>query len=245
MVTIRSILSLVQEGQFMTIDLKDAYLNGRIHREHHQFLRFAFLDKHFQFVALPFGLAMAPRIFTKVLGALLAVIPGNCCGALARRHLGSGVLFSTSSISYRDAVVFATFPWVEGEFGKEFSNSISNCVFPRDNNRFHVHEDFPDKGQKIKLLASCLSLQFAFCPSMAQCMEVIGLMVFSFPPKTAAALHAPSMERRPLRFVTKDKSGPPNKRLSWWTSWEHLSQGTCFLGNCDYGRQAGERFGVL
>ncbi|XP_053567293.1 uncharacterized protein LOC128657080 isoform X1 [Bombina bombina] len=45
-----------------------------IHPDHYQFLRFSFLDKHYQFVALPFCLATAPIIFSKVFCALLSVI---------------------------------------------------------------------------------------------------------------------------------------------------------------------------
>ncbi|CAJ0923427.1 unnamed protein product [Ranitomeya imitator] len=39
-----------------------------------QFLRFAVQEEHFQFVALPFGLATAPRVFTKVMAAVMAIL---------------------------------------------------------------------------------------------------------------------------------------------------------------------------
>lgn len=49
------------------LNLKDAYLTVPIHSEHKQFLRFTCQGKHFQFKTLPFGLAKAPRVFTKLL----------------------------------------------------------------------------------------------------------------------------------------------------------------------------------
>ncbi|XP_077116926.1 uncharacterized protein LOC143773335 [Ranitomeya variabilis] len=58
------------------IDLKDAYYHLPIHAEHQQYLRVAVILKgqvrHFQYVAMPFGLSMAPRIFTKVMLEVMA-----------------------------------------------------------------------------------------------------------------------------------------------------------------------------
>lgn len=49
------------------IDLKDAYLTVPIHREDRRFLRFSWKGERLQFTSLPFGLATAPRTFTKLL----------------------------------------------------------------------------------------------------------------------------------------------------------------------------------
>ncbi|XP_077149337.1 uncharacterized protein LOC143811475 [Ranitomeya variabilis] len=58
------------------IDLKDAYYHLPIHAEHQQYLRVAVIlegqVRHFQYVAMPFGLSMAPRIFTKVMLEVMA-----------------------------------------------------------------------------------------------------------------------------------------------------------------------------
>lgn len=63
-------------GAFLaTLDLKDAYLHVPIRPQSRQLLRFAVRGPrgivHFQFVALPFGLSSAPRIFTKILAEAL------------------------------------------------------------------------------------------------------------------------------------------------------------------------------
>ena len=52
----------------------DAYLHVPICTRHQRFLRFAIGEDHFQFVALPFGLASAPQVFTKVLAPILALL---------------------------------------------------------------------------------------------------------------------------------------------------------------------------
>ncbi len=73
MLTMRTIMSQVQEGDwFVTIDLKDAYFHIQVVLRHRRFLRFAFGGKAYQYKVLPFGLALAPRTFTKCMDAALA-----------------------------------------------------------------------------------------------------------------------------------------------------------------------------
>ncbi|XP_067217303.1 uncharacterized protein [Linepithema humile] len=50
-----------------SIDLEDAYLLVPVHQNDRKFLRFRFLGHLYQFRVLPFGLASAPYIFTKIL----------------------------------------------------------------------------------------------------------------------------------------------------------------------------------
>ncbi|XP_060758846.1 von Willebrand factor A domain-containing protein 5A-like [Neoarius graeffei] len=56
---------------FVTIDLKEAYFYVPIAEEHRQFLRFSFQHKAYQYRVLPFGLSLAPRVFTKCVQAAL------------------------------------------------------------------------------------------------------------------------------------------------------------------------------
>ncbi len=73
MLTMRTIMSQVQEGDwFVTIDLKDAYFHIQVVLRYRRFLRFAFGGKAYQYKVLPFGLALAPRTFTKCMDAALA-----------------------------------------------------------------------------------------------------------------------------------------------------------------------------
>ena len=56
------------------MDLKDAYLTVPIHRQHRNFLKFTWKRKNYRFKSLPFGLATAPRVFTKILRPLAAKV---------------------------------------------------------------------------------------------------------------------------------------------------------------------------
>ncbi len=72
-----SILRDLQQGMWMiSLDLNDAYLHIPIIPQHRKFLRFALRDHQgilrvYQWGVLPFGLATAPKVFTKPL-ALIA-----------------------------------------------------------------------------------------------------------------------------------------------------------------------------
>ena len=70
---IRSIKDILQPGDYMgKLDLKDAYLAVPMKDQHRKYLQFQWRDKLLQFTTLPFGLASAPRVFTKLLRPALA-----------------------------------------------------------------------------------------------------------------------------------------------------------------------------
>ncbi|CAM4563843.1 unnamed protein product [Leuciscus chuanchicus] len=72
MVTAKRILECVRpQGWFAAIDLKDAYFHVSILPR-----RFAFERRAYQYTVLPFGLALSPRIFKKVVKA--ALVPLRC-----------------------------------------------------------------------------------------------------------------------------------------------------------------------
>src|SRR4029434_1085870 len=73
MLTPRRLVQFIRPNDwFITIDLKDAYFHVPIHHRHRRFLRCAFGGIAYQFNALPFGLALAPRVFTKCVEAAIA-----------------------------------------------------------------------------------------------------------------------------------------------------------------------------
>ena len=67
METPESIRASLRVGEWVTsIDLQDAYFHIPIHPRYHKYLRFVHQGKVYQFRALPFGLATAPLIFTRL-----------------------------------------------------------------------------------------------------------------------------------------------------------------------------------
>ena len=66
---------LVQTGDWMIkIDLKDAYFTVPVSNQHQPLLRFMHGGLRYQFSCLPFGLGPAPRLFTKLLKPVVALL---------------------------------------------------------------------------------------------------------------------------------------------------------------------------
>ncbi len=85
METLSSIIQGLHPGWWMvSLDLKDAYLHVPIHPSHWRYLRFALRNAAgelivYQWKVLPFGLATAPRVFTKILAPVAAHLHMQGC----------------------------------------------------------------------------------------------------------------------------------------------------------------------
>ena len=67
MKTPKSIRTSLIPGEWVSlIDLSDTYLHIPIHPNSRKYLRFCHKSQVFQFTSLPFGLAMAPQVFTMI-----------------------------------------------------------------------------------------------------------------------------------------------------------------------------------
>ena len=68
-------LDMIQPQEyFAKLDLKDAYYSMLIGEQTRPYLRFRWQDQLFQFRVCPFGLATAPRVFTKILKPVVSVL---------------------------------------------------------------------------------------------------------------------------------------------------------------------------
>lgn len=73
MLTHKTLCKSIRRGDwFTTIDLSDAYFHIAVHRAHRKYLRFAFKGTTYEYQVIPFGLSLAPRVFTKCVEAALA-----------------------------------------------------------------------------------------------------------------------------------------------------------------------------
>ena len=72
---IHMLRDLLRQGDYMVkIDLKDAYLTVPIWKGHQKYLRFLWKETLLEFACLPFGLATAPRVFTKLMKPVVAML---------------------------------------------------------------------------------------------------------------------------------------------------------------------------
>ncbi len=107
MLTQRRIFQCVRPFDwFAAIDLKDAYFHVSILPQHRPFLRFAFEGRAYQYKALPFGLSLSPRVFTKVVEA--ALVPLREAGIRILNYLDDWLILAQSRAllcEHRDMVL--------------------------------------------------------------------------------------------------------------------------------------------
>ena len=90
-----SIREAIRPGDWATsLDLKDAYFHVLIHHTDRKWLRFAWGNKVFQFRALPFGLSLAPWVFTRVVRAFCS--KARLEGLRVRDYLDDWLLLAPS-----------------------------------------------------------------------------------------------------------------------------------------------------
>ncbi len=95
MITLKQILAQIRPGDwFASVDLKDAYFHIQITPHHRRFLRFAFKGTAYQYSVLPFGLALAPRTFSKCVDAALS--PLRASGMRILNYLDDWLILAQS-----------------------------------------------------------------------------------------------------------------------------------------------------
>jgi hypothetical protein len=71
---LQDLRELLKRGDYMTVlDLKDAYYHLAIHPSLQPYMQFRWKTKIYQYLAMAFGLSVAPRIFTKLLKPIVAL----------------------------------------------------------------------------------------------------------------------------------------------------------------------------
>nr|XP_055041699.1 uncharacterized protein LOC129429202 [Misgurnus anguillicaudatus] len=207
MITVRQILAQIRPGDwFASIDLKDAYFHIQISPRHRCFLRFAFEGTSYQYSVLPFGLALAPRTFTKCMDAALS--PLRASGMRIMNYLDDWLIMAQS----RDLLIShikALLPHLES-LGLQInaqksklvpSQSISYLGVLLDSTSMRAHLS----QQRVETLTLYLR---RFRPGrvvlLREFQRLLGLMASAAP-----VCHLGLLQMRPLQMWLKDRV-PPN-----------------------------------
>ena len=104
METSASIRSSIRPGHWgVSLDLADAYFHVPIHPQSRKYLRFCFQNEVLQFRALPFGLATAPRLFTRLMATVAGFLRLN--GSVLLQYFDDWLLHqSDRSVLLQDLV---------------------------------------------------------------------------------------------------------------------------------------------
>ncbi|XP_044134874.1 F-box/WD repeat-containing protein 9 isoform X1 [Bufo gargarizans] len=239
--SLRSVIASLLPGEFLaSVDIRGAYLHVPITESHHRFLRLVIGGRHYQFVALPFGLATAPRVFTKILAPLMALLRTRGISLLL---YSDDILIKAPSCHQAEDSVRITvqslqqFGWLINfpKSSLQPSQRVTFLGIILDTTAARVF--LPDcKFSRIQ--ESVSRLLHSLCISIRECMQVLGLMVASFEAVLFAQFHTRPLQQAILPFWDMTSRGldsqirlPPRVRmeLQWWLSPQNLASGRSFL----------------
>lgn len=100
---VKTAKSLVQLGFYMAvIDQKDAYHAIPVHPSHQKYLKFRWKGTLYQYTCIPFGLNVAPRLYTKIMRPVLKVLRQE--GVLCVQYLDDCLVISKSKADCSNTV---------------------------------------------------------------------------------------------------------------------------------------------
>ncbi|XP_041437982.1 uncharacterized protein pfkfb2.L isoform X1 [Xenopus laevis] len=225
----------MEQGQLlMSLDIKDAYLHVPIWPPHHRYLRFAFKNKHFQFVALPFGLSSAPRVFTKLMAATAATL--RLQGISVTPYLDDLLLKANSVMRAKEDLnkavrLLQSFGWTVNWSKSNTEPSHRMMFLGLEFDTIEQTVSLPtDKQTRIRDQVRYLITSQT--TTIHKAMQVLGTMVSAIEAVPFAQIHL-----RPLQasILATWKGGSLSRLLSlsqqtrtalqWWLSPENLARG--------------------
>ena len=225
----RSVLSLMTKDCYMSIiDLKDAYHMIPIFEEHHFYLCFEWNGVVYKYTCLPFGLNVAPRIFTKLIKPVLCHLrsQGFCSVGFLDDFLLFGKSEAECRINYEATQQLYTqlgclinteksnpIPVQEVKFLGFIFNSVSMTMALPDekkNNIFHMCSEIITLNSQKKL--TCLKVA-----------QVIGTLIAACPAVPYGPLYTRQLEFEKTKALVDNNYHSPFhlsakaiSDLTWW-----------------------------
>ena len=174
--------TIIQQNDWFTkLDLKDAYFAVSVHPSHRKYLRFVWDKEVYQFVSLPFGLASAPRVFTKLLKPVVSLLRRLRMRLV--QYLDDGLFMSQDPLGQardRDTALFVmmklgfTVNWEKSELNpKQVIDFLGMTI---DSHKMLLSLP-PGKVQSIK--AKCQQLLTLKCTTVRQVAKLVGKIAAS------------------------------------------------------------------
>ena len=207
-------------------DFTDAYLTVSIAGEHVKFLKFQWQGKIFMYVVLPFGIASAPRQFTKLLKPILAFIRHQ--GIIVLTYIDDG--FTTAATYFQ---CFQNIIFIMKTFSKFgfLLHPVKSAPIPSHQvcslgfylNSVTMSITLPPE-KTCNAVQLCQSLLVATSFTVQDLAQVIGTLVSLFPACPLGRAHYHSLEHLKVRTLhaSHDYSLPCSldhasyHDLQWW-----------------------------
>ena len=231
MESLQSAVQLIQKDYWMAVlDLKDAYYSVPINPQHRKYLRFKFKDTLFEFTCLPNGLASAPRVFTKVIKPVIAILRSK--GYLLVIYIDDILLLAATPLELSQAINDTISLLRSLGFTIHDTKSVTtptqlvNFLGFVLNSQNMTISMVPGKADMIK--SKCHTLVHMQGPvQIREVASVVGLMVSAFSSVQYAPLFYRSLENDKINALKcngwdlegKMTLSPLSKQdLQWWIS---------------------------
>ena len=221
----------------VSIDLSDAYFHIPIRPSHWKFLRFAIAGQILEFKALPFGPTTAPKVFTKVVSAIVQFLRTN--GVSVLTYLDDWLLYSPSHSKLLQArdYVLKVITWLGFIPNLEKSDLIPTQDFVFIGARFKLNQGLAavpdDRFLKLSLAIQEVLSQKSTA-SAYQILRILGLMASVLQLVHWGRLHMRPIQLYLLHFWTPSKRQiqdqiPLNDHLfhhlKWWLNRQNVMTG--------------------
>ncbi|KAL7299668.1 hypothetical protein TKK_0007426 [Trichogramma kaykai] len=198
---LRTAIQLIFPNYYLaSIDLKDAFHSIPLHNESRKYVRFCYLGKLYQFVALPFGITSAPYIFTKIMKCVIRTLRGK--GFTSVIYLDDYLAIEESFEKCQENIN-ETIKLLESlsfiiNYEKSDLVPAQQCRFLGmmiDTNKFCISLPDEKKDNILKLIKSLLHSKVCTIRDFA---KVIGKLVATCPALDYANLYIKELEREKI-----------------------------------------------
>ncbi|XP_047205469.1 uncharacterized protein LOC124857922 [Girardinichthys multiradiatus] len=198
MLTHAALIKFVRQGDwFVSIDLKDAYFHIPIYPPHRKYLRFAFQGEIYEYLVLPFGLSLSPRVFVKCTEA--AITPLRERGMRLATYIDDWLIAAQSLEELRTHAEMLTLHLTALGFTINWEKSILTPVqtitfigLSLNSVEFRARLS----AERVKAFQACLALfRRGTQVKFRLCIRLLGLMASALAVITLGRLHMRPFQR--------------------------------------------------
>lgn len=177
------LLAINTKDWMLLMDLSNAYLHIPIHPGFQKYLRFAVGQQHFQYQSLPFGISMAPRMFTKILLPMIAYLREK--GLRVHHYLNDILLLANSQqllLQHRGILISTLhqFGWIIN-WNKSSLEPTQSMIFLGAELDTNANKVVLPQGKIGQLVQKIRRLMEATHLSSRTCLSILGSMSATFP----------------------------------------------------------------